>query len=60
MYVSGSRDGSIKMWDGISSKCVGTISQAHEGAEVGSVAFSRSGKVGKTLLLVPNIIIMLS
>lgn len=45
LYVSGSRDGSIKLWDGISSKCVGTISQAHEGAEVGSVTFSRSGKV---------------
>jgi len=58
MYVSGSRDGSIKMWDGISSKCVGTISQAHEGAEVGSVAFSRSGKVGKTQLLVSNIIML--
>ena len=42
--MSGSRDGSIKIWDGISSKCVGTISQAHEGAPVGSVAFSRSGK----------------
>ncbi|KAI9561193.1 hypothetical protein GHT06_012149 [Daphnia sinensis] len=44
LYVSGSRDGSIKLWDGVSSKCVGTISQAHDGAEVGSVTFSRSGK----------------
>ena len=45
LYVSGSRDGSIKLWDGVSNKCVGTVSQAHEGAEVGSVTFSRSGKV---------------
>ncbi|KAK4004799.1 Cleavage stimulation factor subunit 1 [Daphnia magna] len=44
LYVSGSRDGAIKLWDGVSSKCVGTISQAHDGAEVGSVTFSRSGK----------------
>lgn len=44
LYVSGSRDGAIKLWDGVSSKCVGTVSQAHDGAEVGSVTFSRSGK----------------
>ena len=45
LYASGSRDGSVKLWDGISSKCIGTISDAHEGAQVGSVTFSRSGKV---------------
>ena len=45
IYCSGSRDGSIKLWDGVSSKCVGTISQAHEGAQISSVTFSRSGKV---------------
>jgi len=43
-YASGSRDGSIKLWDGISNKCIATIAQAHDGAVVGSVTFSRSGK----------------
>lgn len=45
LYASGSRDGAIKLWDGVSSKCIGTIPQAHGGSEVGSVTFSRSGKV---------------
>lgn len=61
LYVSGSRDGSIKLWDGISSKCVGTISQAHEGAEVGSVTFSRSGKVlSNSYLIKPRLVLTFS
>ena len=37
-------DGSVKIWDGISSQCVATFKNAHEGAEVCSVEFSRNGK----------------
>lgn len=45
LYASGSIDGAIKLWDGVSGRCINTFSQAHEGAEVCSVTFSRNGKV---------------
>jgi len=44
MYVSASVDGSIKIWDGVSSKCINTIAKAHDGTEVGSVTFTRNNK----------------
>ncbi|KAF4519152.1 hypothetical protein B566_EDAN008214 [Ephemera danica] len=44
LYASGSKDGSIKLWDGVSSRCVNTFRNAHDGAEVCSVTFSRNGK----------------
>jgi len=43
-YVTGSLDGSIKVWDGVSSNCITTFAQAHDGAEVSSVQFTRNGK----------------
>lgn len=43
-YVTASEDGCIKIWDGVSSKCIATFTQAHEGAEVCSVTFSRNSK----------------
>jgi len=43
-FCSGSVDGSIKVWDGVSNRCIGTFIQAHDGAPVCSVAFSRNGK----------------
>ena len=45
-FVSGSHDGCIKLWDGVSNKCTATFSNAHDGEEVCSVKFSRNGKVG--------------
>ncbi len=45
MYASGSADGSIKLWDVVSGRCVNTFAQAHDGAEVCSVTFSKNGKV---------------
>lgn len=45
MYATGSLDGSIKLWDAISGRCINTFDKAHEGAEVCSVVFSRNGKV---------------
>ena len=44
MYASCSSDGSIKLWDGVSNRCVKTFDDAHNGAEVTSVQFSRNGK----------------
>eukprot|EP00102_Acyrthosiphon_pisum_P004376 XP_001947896.1 PREDICTED: cleavage stimulation factor subunit 1-like [Acyrthosiphon pisum] len=43
-FVSSSQDGSIKLWDGISNKCVNTFEKAHDGSEVCSVTFSKNGK----------------
>jgi cleavage stimulation factor subunit 1 len=44
MFASVSKDGSVKLWDGVSSNCVHTISNAHGGMEVCSVQFSRNRK----------------
>ncbi|KAL4127278.1 hypothetical protein QTP88_011456 [Uroleucon formosanum] len=43
-FVSSSQDGSIKLWDGVSNKCVNTFEKAHDGSQVCSVTFSRNGK----------------
>jgi cleavage stimulation factor subunit 1 len=44
MYASCSKDGTIKIWDGVSSKCVHTITNAHSGLEVSTIDFSFNGK----------------
>jgi len=44
-FVSSGRDGSIKLWDGVSNKCVNTFERAHNDSQVCSVTFSRNGKV---------------
>jgi cleavage stimulation factor subunit 1 len=43
-FVSGSNDGSIKIWDGVSNRCISTFLQAHDGSAISSVTFSRNGK----------------
>ena len=43
-YVTASLDGSIKVWDGVSSNCITTFAQSHDGAEVASVQFTRNGE----------------
>ena len=45
MYVSCSDDGDIKIWDGVSNRCVNTFSKAHGDKPVSSVVFSRNSKV---------------
>lgn len=45
MYVSSSKDGDIKVWDGVSNTMINTFVKAHDGNEVCSVNFSRNGKV---------------
>jgi len=44
LYVSASVDGKIKIWDGVSSRCINTCQAAHDGTEVGSVMFTRNNK----------------
>lgn len=34
IYVSGSEDGAIKIWDGVNNRCVNTIASAHGGVPV--------------------------
>ncbi|XP_043472833.1 cleavage stimulation factor subunit 1 [Leptopilina heterotoma] len=43
-YASAGKDGSIKIWDGVSNRCINTFVKAHDGFEVCSVAFTRNGK----------------
>ncbi|TSK16216.1 Cleavage stimulation factor subunit 1 [Bagarius yarrelli] len=43
-YVTCSKDGSIKLWDGVSNRCVSTFEKAHDGAEVCSAVFSKNSK----------------
>lgn len=42
-YASASRDGSVKLWDAVSSRVARTLAGAHGGAEVFSAVLSRCG-----------------
>ena len=44
MYASTSDDGTIKLWDGVSARCINTFKNAHGGAEVSSIQFSKNSK----------------
>lgn len=44
LYASSSKDGSIKVWDGVSNRCISTFPNAHNGSEVSSVRFSKNSK----------------
>ena len=44
LFVSGSKDGCIKIWDAINFKCIKYIPNAHSGNEINSVRFSKNGK----------------
>jgi len=44
IYASCSKDGSVKLWDGVSNHCLNTIPNAHNGMEVCTVQFSRNRK----------------
>lgn len=45
LYATGSLDGDIKVWDGVSNLVISTFKKAHDGEEVCSVTFSRNSKV---------------
>ncbi|XP_055356118.1 cleavage stimulation factor subunit 1-like [Paramacrobiotus metropolitanus] len=44
IYCSGSKDGAIKLWDGVSNRCMQTIPAAHDNQEINSVSISKNGK----------------
>ncbi|KNC72186.1 hypothetical protein SARC_15261, partial [Sphaeroforma arctica JP610] len=44
LYASCSYDGAIKVWDGVSSRCINTIQNSHNGRAVDTVKFSKNGK----------------
>ncbi|MES1922196.1 hypothetical protein MHBO_003708 [Bonamia ostreae] len=44
-YVSCSKDGQIKFWDGLNNICYRTIENAHGGAPVSSIHFSQNSKL---------------
>uniref|UniRef100_A0AC35TGF8 Cleavage stimulation factor 50 kDa subunit n=1 Tax=Rhabditophanes sp. KR3021 TaxID=114890 RepID=A0AC35TGF8_9BILA len=44
LLATGSKDGEIKIWDGVSSRCIESFKKAHDGAEICSVKFARNGK----------------
>ena len=46
MYVTASKDGDVKIWDGVSSRCIETFQKAHDGAPICSARFTKNGKVG--------------
>lgn len=44
LYATGGVDGAIKVWDGISGRCINTFTDAHGGHEICSVTFTKNGK----------------
>lgn len=44
VYATGGFDGAIKVWDGVSGRCINTFSDAHGGQEICSVTFTKNGK----------------
>lgn len=48
LYGTTSRDGTWKLWDGVSGRCVNTFAHAHDGAEVSSIRFTKNSKFALT------------
>ncbi|XP_054720431.1 cleavage stimulation factor subunit 1-like [Uloborus diversus] len=44
IYATCSKDGDIKLWDGVSNRCFNTFPTAHEATEVCSLQWSRNSK----------------
>ncbi|TMW89660.1 hypothetical protein EJD97_016836 [Solanum chilense] len=46
MYVTASKDGVIRLWDGVTASCVRSIDGAHGAAEATSANFTKDQRVG--------------
>ncbi|CAA7393409.1 unnamed protein product [Spirodela intermedia] len=44
LYVTASKDGAIRVWDGVTAQCVRTITQAHRLSESTSARFTKDGR----------------
>jgi cleavage stimulation factor subunit 1 len=44
LFATSSKDGSFKLWDGVTNRCVNTFERKHDGEEVCSVMFSKNSK----------------
>jgi len=44
IYATASKDGDVKIWDGVSNRVINTYQRAHDGAEVCSTMFTRNNK----------------
>lgn len=41
MYVTASKDGAVRVWDGVTAQCVRSINGAHGSAEATSAIFTK-------------------
>ncbi|CAF0802709.1 unnamed protein product [Didymodactylos carnosus] len=44
MFATSSKDGTFKVWDGVTNRCVNTFENAHANEEVCSVVFTKNSK----------------
>jgi cleavage stimulation factor subunit 1 len=44
MYVTASKDGAIRLWDGVNASCVRSVVGAHGTAEATSANFTKDGR----------------
>lgn len=58
IYVTASKDGAIRLWDGVTSQCVRSILSAHGTAEATSAIFTKDQKYGFVMSLFIGIIII--
>lgn len=46
MYVTASKDGAIRLWDGVTASCVRSIDGAHGAAEAIGANFTKDERLG--------------
>lgn len=54
MYVTASKDGAIRLWDGVTANCVRSIAGAHGTVEATSANFTKDHRYHKTVLSFEN------
>lgn len=50
-YVTASKDGSIRVWDGVTAQCVRSIIGAHGSAEATSASFTKDQRYSMLRML---------
>ena len=49
--MTASKDGAVRVWDGVTAQCVRTIAQAHRSTEVTSARFTKDGRLKVNALI---------